>query len=437
MKAWGQLVSMSPGYPNVPIVQEDQVFGKVNPQMGLGDCVHISHRHFSIRARLAGEPYYVLTDTSTNGTCVNGELIGRGRSTQIKNYDDITMLPGKTIDCVSYMFESFVDIEEEKKQGGPQNAYEVGKFCGVGNFAMVRQVRNIQENQLYAMKVIDLKKAQLVSSRPNAVFDECTILNQLKHENIVALKTTYQTEKYLYMILELASGGELFQQIIAETSFSEEKCRIIMKQMFSALGYLHSHNIVHRDLKPENILCVTKGGDQIKITDFGLSRIITQTSLAKTMCGTPLYVAPEILSGQPYNGSKVDVWSAGVILFVMVCGYPPFSDGDDGGNRQLFDCICHQRYEFDPAYWGNKSPEVKDLIRHMLVVDIEKRYSIDQCVSHPFITGMEITKLANERDAIKTDSPISSTEPKLQINSQKGTSFGNPQLSEVTMKAQE
>jgi len=131
-----------------------------------------------------------------------------------------------------------------------------------------------------------------------------------------------------------------------------------MNQIFKALLYLHKNNIVHRDLNPENILCE---GDQIKIGDFGLSRFIDEGTLLKTMCGTPLYVPPEILTAKPYSGDKIDVWSSGVILYVMVCGYPPFDEGTESGNRVLFNNISNGRFEFKEKYWGSKSDEVKDL----------------------------------------------------------------------------
>ncbi|EKE40169.1 hypothetical protein ENUP19_0006G0010 [Entamoeba nuttalli] len=408
MTSWGRLVCFTPGLPSLEIYDETIVLGRNNHKTKIHEAC-ISGNHCSIKKIVTdGAPIqYLLTDTSTNGTYVNGEKVGRGKTVTIRSYDEITLLDKKVAKCAIYMFESYLEKNEELVDGGPQDKYEFLDLCGVGNFAVVRKVKEIQTGEVYAMKMIDLQKAQGVSKRENAILDECEILKRLDHPNIIKLKEVYQTTKYLYMVIELVTGGELFDQIVAETHFTEAKCRIIIRQIFSALEYLHSQNIIHRDLKPENILCVKSGTDEIKITDFGLSRIINPETLAKTMCGTPLYVSPEILSGKPYNGSKVDVWSTGVVLYVMACGFPPFVEGENDGNRMLFDNILAGKFEFRSPFWDNKSLELKDLIKHMLVVDPEERYSIEDCVNHPFMK----MKISDEQ-LKRTVSDIVMEEPK-------------------------
>lgn len=390
MKAWGKLQSLTQGFPSLELYENEEVFGRNNSRMKISFPV-VSGNHFIIkRMKTHGDYCYLISDTSTNGTYLNHEGIGRGKTNEIKNYDEISVLKKGIKENINYIFIVYKNVEEEMMNGGPQELYELSDLCGVGNFAIVRKVKEISTGEYFAMKIIDLEKAKDISSRPNAILDECKILQNLDHQNIIKLKEIFQTKKYLYMIIELIEGGELFDQIIAETFFTEEKCRTIMKQMFSALEYLHSQNIIHRDLKPENILCSKDNKENIKITDFGLSRIINPETLAKTMCGTPLYVAPEILSGTPYNGTKVDVWSCGVILYVLACGFPPFHAGDGEGNRVLFDNICSANYEFRSPYWDKKSKELMDLIKHMLIVDVDKRYSIEQCINHPFMTGKKL-----------------------------------------------
>ena len=382
---WAKLQCLTEGFPSVHIRKESETFGRNHPSMKIKFAV-VSGSHFRIdRIKEPGRTYYTITDVSTNGTYVNNEPLGRNKRIEIKLYDEISILRKGVEENINYIFIPYEDLQEEKINGGPQSEYDFMDLCGSGNFAVVRKVREKKTDKIYAMKIIDKEKAEGISARPSAIKDECNILIDLNHENIVSLHELYETPKYIYMVLELMTGGELFDQIVEESHLTEERCQNIMKQLFSALEYLHSKSIIHRDLKPENILCESKESDVVKITDFGLSRIISKESLAKTMCGTPLYVAPEILTGKEYNASKIDVWSCGVILYVMACGFPPFSGSDDDGNRKLFDNIQHANYEFRSPYWDDKSDELKDLISKMLVVDIDRRYSIEECMNHPFM----------------------------------------------------
>ena len=384
---WGELVSMTPGVPSQPLFKEESVFGRSNTEMKIHVQV-ISARHFHIyRVQTNAGINYILRDTSTNGTFVNGEPVDlQSHQCVIKIYDQISMLdPRRTNEAVQFMFLPYNEAQEEEQDGGPQGDFVFGELCGTGSFAVVRKVTHKENGQVFAMKIVNLQKCHEVQTRPSQLDDEINILKDLHHENIVRLYNTFTTKRFKYIQLELVEGGEMFDHIVAERSFSEEKCRVIMAQLFSALEYLHSHNIIHRDLKPENILCTKgKNGILIKISDFGLSRTLHEQSLARTMCGTPLYVAPEILTSRPYNGSKVDVWSAGVLLYVMACGFPPFDD-DGHSTRQLFDNILAGNYTFRSPYWDTKSSELKDLIRHMMTVSVDERFSIEECMAHPFM----------------------------------------------------
>ena len=194
----------------------------------------------------------------------------------------------------------------------------------------------------------------------------------------------YDTPDKLYLVLQYVAGGELFDRIVDEGNFTERKASIICRQMTEAIQYLHENGIVHRDLKPENLLFKNREDtDHVLVTDFGLAKIIDDDTALKTACGTPNYVAPEILQQKGY-GRQVDVWSLGVILYILLCGYPPFYDESDA---KLFELIMKGKYEFDERYWKDVSASAKNLISNMLIVDPVKRYDTYQVLAHPWITG--------------------------------------------------
>lgn len=183
--------------------------------------------------------------------------------------------------------------------------------------------------------------------------------------------------------MELLTGGELFDRICEKERYSEREARQVMFLMTNAIAYAHSKGVVHRDLKPENILLKSKDDDtSIKVADLGFAGILSSpTQVMSTPCGTPGYVAPEVLSNKPY-GSQCDAWSLGVIFYILLCGYPPFSDDN---TERLFSLIQSGRYEMDPQEWGVISESAKDLVRKILVVDPSKRLTCDQILHHPWM----------------------------------------------------
>jgi serine/threonine protein kinase len=256
--------------------------------------------------------------------------------------------------------------------------YELGKTLGTGAFSKVKHGVDCETGEVSAVKIID--KQQLAKEHMEEQLKrEIAIMKHLKHENIVQLKEVLQTAKHIYIVLELVTGGELFDRIVAAKRFDEVTGRKYFQQLILAIYYCHQQGIAHRDLKPENLLL--DGQDRLKISDFGLSNLQrsggSQATLLQTVCGTPNYVAPEVLKEKGYNGFTADLWSCGVILFVMLAGYLPF---DDPNMNALFNKI--ERGEFRMAKWF--SPEVKDLITKMLVVDPEKRYNLDDVIAHPW-----------------------------------------------------
>jgi len=198
------------------------------------------------------------------------------------------------------------------------------------------------------------------------------------------MREMYDTPTKMYLIMELVTGGELFDRIVNRGSYSEKDASHVVRQIVSAIEYLHALGIVHRDLKPENLLYANESHDSdIKIADFGLSRILPDDALLKTACGTPGYVAPEVLRGKGY-GKEVDLWSVGVIMYILLCGFPPFYDDNV---QVLFEQILSGHFDFPPTYWAGVSDSAKDLIRKLLNVDPKKRLTATQALEHPWLRG--------------------------------------------------
>ena len=196
------------------------------------------------------------------------------------------------------------------------------------------------------------------------------------HQNQVVV-----TINHYYLVAEYLEGGELFDRIVDKSSYTESEARDVCRILFTALSYIHSRGIVHRDLKPENLLLQNKDSDsEIKIADFGFAKEASNGDHSlKTMCGTPGYVAPEILRKERY-GTKVDMWSMGVIVFILLGGYPPFYADSP---KQLCMLSMVGKFEFEPEYWGEISVGAKDMICSLLVTDPAKRASAEDILSHP------------------------------------------------------
>ena len=261
-------------------------------------------------------------------------------------------------------------------KGKKVGKYELGKTLGSGSFSKVKLGVDDQGRQ-YAVKIIE--KEQLVREHMEEQLKrEISVMKMLNHPHIVRLYDVLQTQNHIYLVLELVTGGELFDRILSAKKFDEDTGRRFFQQLVVALHFSHKNSVAHRDLKPENLLVDDK--DNIKITDFGLANIQKPADkLLQTVCGTPNYVAPEVLKEQGYNGIAADVWSAGVILFVMLAGYLPF---DDPQLDDLFKKIQRGDYRMAKGF----SDSVKDLISKMLIVDPKKRITLDACMRHPWFT---------------------------------------------------
>jgi len=260
--------------------------------------------------------------------------------------------------------------------------YEVtGPLLGTGNFSTVKMGIAKHSGEKVAIKIVNKKQ---VKHKPEMLTNEVEILLKIDHPNVIKLLDLFDTTETLYLVMELATGGELFDRIVEKESYSELHAREVMWQLLNAIEYIHSQEIVHRDLKPENLLLETEDTDtKIKLTDFGLSKIFDNEFMLSTACGTPGYVAPEILSAVNY-GPPVDLWSAGVIMYILLCGYPPFYNENDA---VLFESILSANYHFHTPYWDHISKPAKDLIRKLLVVKPSGRLTATQAKEVEWFTS--------------------------------------------------
>ncbi|KAJ9457099.1 CBL-interacting protein kinase 32 [Diplonema papillatum] len=254
--------------------------------------------------------------------------------------------------------------------------YELGKTLGTGTFSKVKQGFDTENGGEFAIKIIDKEKLAK-EHMEEQLKREIAVMKLLRHENIVQLKEVLQTQKHIYLILELVPGGELFDRIVDAKRFDEPTARRYFQQLVMGVYYCHQQGIAHRDLKPENLL--VDGEGLLKISDFGLSNLQRGGAggggtLLQTVCGTPNYVAPEVLKEKGYNGITADIWSCGVILFVMLAGYLPF---DDSNMNKLFNKIERGEYRMARHF----SEPVRNLISRMLVIEPEKRATLDGIVA--------------------------------------------------------
>ncbi|XP_059967449.1 serine/threonine-protein kinase DCLK3 [Mesoplodon densirostris] len=267
--------------------------------------------------------------------------------------------------------------------------YEPGRVIGDGNFAVVKECRHRGTQQAYAMKIIDKSK---LKGKEDMVDSEILIIQSLSHPNIVKLHQVYETDAEIYLIMEYVQGGDLFDAIIESVKFPERDAALMLMDLCKALVHMHDKSIVHRDLKPENLL-VQRNEDKsttLKLADFGLAKHVVRPIF--TVCGTPTYVAPEILSEKGY-GLEVDMWAAGVILYILLCGFPPFRS-PERDQDELFNIIQLGHFEFLAPYWDNISDAAKDLVSRLLVVDPKKRYTAHQVLQHPWIETAGKTRRA-------------------------------------------
>ncbi|XP_061075337.1 calcium/calmodulin-dependent protein kinase type 1D-like isoform X1 [Conger conger] len=279
-----------------------------------------------------------------------------------------------------------IGIMGRKEELGPwkkstdniRDVFDFVEVLGSGAFSEVFMVKERETGKCFALKCVK-KKHQ----KDNNLENEIAVLRRIKHDNVVGLEDFYESDTHYYLVMQLVLGGELFDRILDRGVYTEKDASKVIRQVLQAVDYLHQNSIVHRDLKPENLLYYSQDENaKIMISDFGLSKMDDLCAMS-TACGTPGYVAPEVLAQKPY-GKAVDCWSIGVITYILLCGYPPFYEDTEA---ELFSKIMKAQYEFDSPFWDNISQSAKDFIRNMMQKNPNMRYTTEEALRHPWIIG--------------------------------------------------
>jgi calcium-dependent protein kinase len=293
---------------------------------------------------------------------------GFNRETKTEKVEDIKINPTKF-------------VRSEKDNQYIKKTYKVKERIGNGSYGKVFKVYHYDSRAHRAMKVI--KKEYLKQQDDDKLFlKEIEIMTSLDHPNILKILEYFMDDNYYYIVTELITGGELFDHVAQLKNFSEVKACMIMEQLFSAVNYLHHRGIVHRDIKLENIMVEKSDKDniQIKIIDFGASNFFKKNMGLKMKIGTPYYIAPDVLK-KNYS-YKCDMWSCGVLMFILLSGYPPFDGKTD---QEIMDKVKIGKFSFDKKIWDDISTEAKNLINQLLQLDPKLRLTAEAAIKHPWM----------------------------------------------------
>ncbi|OAL30275.1 hypothetical protein AYO20_08849 [Fonsecaea nubica] len=359
------------------------------------DIPTVSNRHCLLfNETRNGDAVAILEDLSSNGTFVNEAFLGRNKRRQLEDGDEITIL-----DEARFVFR----YPRSRDSSAFNSRYRILQQLGKGHFATVYLCVERSTGFKFAVKKFERRMGESQRSQTEGLEQEIAVLMSVSHPNVLCLKETFDEPDGVYLILELAPEGELFNLIVTKQKLTEAETRKIFIQLFQGTKYLHERNIVHRDIKPENILLTDKNLS-VKLADFGLAKIIGEESFTTTLCGTPSYVAPEILENTRHRKytKAVDVWSLGVVLYICLCGFPPFSDElySRENPYTLAQQIKMGRFDYPSPYWDSIGDPALDLIDRMLTVDVEKRITIDQCLEHPWTRNLGYINPADSLDGL-------------------------------------
>lgn len=396
---WGRLFPVNSKFRYIDLTKEKYTFGRCDECDYCFDSPEFrqhstfasySKIHFSlIREKTSTGTFTFLEDLSSNGTFINGIKVGKNNKQVLTNNDEICLIIKKNKVFI------YIDENAEENHQYPNeviNKYTICKLLGRGACGEVRLAFAKGTCNRFAIKIISKKKFSNTNHILNKnVMNEVNVLKSLEHPCIVKVENVIDTEDTLFIVLELIEGGELFEKVQSIDHFDESTAKLLFYQMIVAVKYLHDQGIIHRDLKPENILLSNNKNDTlIKVTDFGLSKFVNEKTMLKTFCGTPTYLAPEIIltAGMGSYTKAIDCWSLGVILFICLSGYPPFSD--DYKDMPLPEQIIKGRYSFPRKYWSSVSKIAIDLVKKLLTVNPDKRITLEEALQHPWFQDNKI-----------------------------------------------
>ncbi|CAH8587890.1 unnamed protein product [Schistosoma margrebowiei] len=426
---WGRLLPLDSRFPSIDLINESYTFGRgddcsfrfvLDMFDGSSQFTTVSKLHFKIVLEsTSNNPLVFIHDLSSNGTFVNGSKIGRGKKQPLNNNDEISVSL-KHLKCFIFSESSSARALYPAEV---TDKYTVSKHIGRGAYGEVRLIFDKEYCEKYAMKIVQKKHFSLASKfgKPStsSIASEVDILTRLNHPCIIQIYDVIDTTEAMYMVLELVEGGELFNRIVDLGQLNESDSKFFFLQMVIAVKYLHDHGITHRDLKPENILLTSKANRcLIKVTDFGVSKLVDEGTMLRTFCGTPDYLAPEVLktAGCGTYTCVIDVWSLGVILYICLVGYPPFTK-----QRQDFDLetqIINGLYDFPKMFWHGISEEAINLIKHMLVVNPINRSSIYDVLEDPWLIDAEIQNEVQQLISHASKTTVSSNHSQLNVSKQ-------------------
>uniref|UniRef100_A0A8C0R5W5 Serine/threonine-protein kinase Chk2 n=1 Tax=Canis lupus dingo TaxID=286419 RepID=A0A8C0R5W5_CANLU len=400
---WARLWALQDGFPNLECVNDNYWFGRDRsceycfdePLLKRTDKYRTySKKHFRIFREMGPKNSYIayIEDHSGNGTFVNRELVGKGRRLPLNNNSEIAL------SVWSNKVFVFFDLTVDDQSVYPKelrDEYIMSKTLGSGACGEVKLAFERKTCKKVAIKIISKRKFAIGSEREADpaldVETEIEILKKLNHPCIIKIKDFFDAEDY-YIVLELMEGGELFDRVVGNKRLKEATCKLYFYQIDDFVTFMKM-DIIHRDLKPENVLLSSQKEDcLIKITDFGQSKILGETSLMRTLCGTPTYLAPEVLNsfGTAGYNRAVDCWSLGVILFICLSGYPPFSEHKT--QVPLKDQITSGKFNFIPEVWAEVSEKALDLVKKLLMVDPKVRFTTEEALRHPWLQDEDMKR---------------------------------------------
>jgi len=295
-------------------------------------------------------------------------------------------------------------VEGAVEEDDFEDCYDWGRQIGVGTFSVVHEAVSDETGETYAVKRIP--RVDLWEEDAVALQSEITCLQQVSEcDCIVHLKEVFDETDFTFMVMELLSGGYLIDKIIERECYDEKSGLIVAKRLITAVEFCHYHQIAIRDLRPENMLLVGGSDTEVKLSDFGYAKVVMQPNSLTTVCGTEGFVAPEILEHSPQYDVQCDMWSMGVVLFILLGGYRPFR----GEGDECLEKIRYGDYKFHKKYWGHVSSATKDLISRMLEVDVQRRITAQEALDCDLIRRVKTRK--KRRNQAQTEAKKANNNP--------------------------